>query len=463
MLSFSMKYVQIDANGRYRYRRVIPERLRPLLGRKREFLKVLGRTEEEALQQYARTHALFDRQLTAAKKLLPQGGSEQNISKIKAELDKLGIPTSAPVTADEEYYRAEIGEELLAGLDQDPQTGDLINEAHDKKALIKAIYQGVNDASMTVADAIAYYLEIRAKRENSEERKRQLVRFKNLERIIEATIGLNTPLVGLSRPNARRLANYLLESGNAVGTVRRYLTDIRAVINLALREHDIPARNPFSQIDLPDDGLIQRDRRISMPDDVIEKMLTVLKAKKNLQPYFVFTLLYLTGARLAEITGLRRNDVFLESEIPHIRIQPNEIRRLKTKWSDRQIPLCPNTHFLLQDALRTNSTSDYLFPNYIDGRGADRASAWLMKVLRAQTEDERIAIHSLRHNFRDRIRIIGIPFEHGKALEGRKFSQGEEAHYGYTSERWLKALHKDIKRINNKELIVGNITNNLIS
>ena len=71
MLKLSMRYVQKDANGRLRYRRVIPKRLRPFFGGKSELLKVLGKTEEEALQHYAKVSLHFNKRLDAAKKLMP--------------------------------------------------------------------------------------------------------------------------------------------------------------------------------------------------------------------------------------------------------------------------------------------------------------------------------------------------------------------------------------------------------
>ena len=47
MVINTMKYVQRDQNNRYRYRRGIPQRLRILFNGNREFVKVLGKTEEE--------------------------------------------------------------------------------------------------------------------------------------------------------------------------------------------------------------------------------------------------------------------------------------------------------------------------------------------------------------------------------------------------------------------------------
>ena len=46
-----------------------------------------------------------------------------------------------------------------------------------------------------------------------------------------------------------------------------------------------------------------------------------------------------TGMRLGEGVGLLKSDINLNSEIPHIRLIPHPWRRLKTKASERYIPL----------------------------------------------------------------------------------------------------------------------------
>lgn len=50
-----VKYLKFDSRGQYRYRRRVPVGLVKILG-KREFVKVLGRTETEALQAYSAYH-----------------------------------------------------------------------------------------------------------------------------------------------------------------------------------------------------------------------------------------------------------------------------------------------------------------------------------------------------------------------------------------------------------------------
>ena len=46
-----------------------------------------------------------------------------------------------------------------------------------------------------------------------------------------------------------------------------------------------------------------------------------------------------TGARLAEIIGLRKSDVVLDAVVPHIIIKRHDHRGVKTDASKRKVPL----------------------------------------------------------------------------------------------------------------------------
>lgn len=46
-----------------------------------------------------------------------------------------------------------------------------------------------------------------------------------------------------------------------------------------------------------------------------------------------------TGMRLAEVAGLHISDIHLDCDVPFVRIQPHTWRRLKTKGSERDVPL----------------------------------------------------------------------------------------------------------------------------
>ncbi len=66
-----------------------------------------------------------------------------------------------------------------------------------------------------------------------------------------------------------------------------------------------------------------------------------------------------TGARLAEIIGLRKSDIFLDEPVPHIVIRPHELRQLKTGASTRKVPLVGEALWAAEQGLKT--TGDLLF------------------------------------------------------------------------------------------------------
>ncbi len=96
--------------------------------------------------------------------------------------------------------------------------------------------------------------------------------------------------------------------------------------------------------------------------------------------------------------------------------------------------------------LEAVQSDEHLFAKFAGKNGGTLASARLMKAIRKQTKDKKHVAHSLRHNFRDSIRANHIPFELGKALEGRRYSSGEEARYGggFT----IEALYEAISKVN---------------
>ena len=69
-----------------------------------------------------------------------------------------------------------------------------------------------------------------------------------------------------------------------------------------------------------------------------------------------------TGCRLAEIVGLRQEDIDSENDLIHIR--PNSARRLKTGNNHKVLPLLKNAKLAMEKAL-TNSDDYYLYPRYI--------------------------------------------------------------------------------------------------
>ena len=97
-----------------------------------------------------------------------------------------------------------------------------------------------------------------------------------------------------------------------------------------------------------------------------------------------------TGMRLSEAAGLAREDIVLDADIPHVIILPHPWRRLKTKGSERTLPLVGGSLWAAERALEASQHSPpYLFPRYCNDKGckANSASAALNKWLKQTIGD----------------------------------------------------------------------------
>ena len=118
-----------------------------------------------------------------------------------------------------------------------------------------------------------------------------------------------------------------------------------------------------------------------------------------------------TGMRLAEAAGLHVDDIKLDEDIPYVDIKPHPWRSLKTKGSQRQVPLV-GASLWAAHRIRANASSCFAFPRYTDNTrcNANSASNALNKWLHANFRKD-IVIHGFRHAMRDRLRAVSCPSE----------------------------------------------------
>ena len=90
-----------------------------------------------------------------------------------------------------------------------------------------------------------------------------------------------------------------------------------------------------------------------------------------------------TGMRLAEAAGLAISDLHLDAEIPFVRFSEHLWRRLKTKGSQRDIPLV-GAFLWAANRIVKKATNEFAFPRYCSDESckADYASNTLNKWLR---------------------------------------------------------------------------------
>lgn len=108
-----------------------------------------------------------------------------------------------------------------------------------------------------------------------------------------------------------------------------------------------------------------------------------------------------TGYRPSEGAGLLSDEIRLDTKVPHIQIQKNKNRALKTAHSKRIIPL---TGVSLEAFRQARSG----FPRYAENSAG--LSAVVNKFLRENKllETEGHSLYSLRHSFEDRMLTAGI-------------------------------------------------------
>ena len=250
------------------------------------------------------------------------------------------------------------------------------------------------------------------------------------------------PISSYSSNEAAQFRDWCIDSGTGIKTVKRVFSSIRAIVNLAIAEEGLDCSNAFARTYFPDDDNAQSRQPISM--ESIRKVQSLCRDNDD-EMRWLITLISDTGMRLGEATGLLKEDIKLDDRIPHIDLKPHPWRSLKTKGSQRPIPLTKEALWAAKRPLEANSDSIFAFPRYCDATGckANPASGGLNKWLHQYVPDNCV-IHSFRHSLRDRLRAVECPSDIVDAIGGWKTSG---VGHGYGNGYPLEVLEKWMNKI----------------
>jgi len=261
------------------------------------------------------------------------------------------------------------------------------------------LFQPVKPSAPLMSEATSFYLRLKG-----EGKDKVFVRAaqRNAASVIEV-LG-DRPINDYASSEAGKLRDVLLDRGLAVTSIKRMFGSVKAIINLAMAEHGIEGRNPFASIYMPDE---MPEERQPIPLDAIRRIQRECMAVDD-ENRWLLALISDTGMRLSEAAGLHRDDIVLDADIPHVIVRPHPWRRLKTKGSERLVPLVGASLWAAQRLQQHDSS--YAFPRYCDGRicNANSASAALNKWLKPRVNEDAV-VHSLRHSMRDRLRAVECP------------------------------------------------------
>jgi integrase len=250
------------------------------------------------------------------------------------------------------------------------------------------------------------------------------------------------PISSYSSNEAAQFRDWCIDRGMGIKTVKRVFSSIRAIVNLAIAEEGLDCSNAFAKTYFPDDDNAQSRQPISIQD--IRKVQSLCREIDD-EMRWLIALISDTGMRLGEAAGLLKEDIKLNDRIPHIDLKPHSWRGLKTKGSQRLIPITKEALWATKRLLEANDDSIFAFPRYCDERGckANSASGGLNKWLHQYVPDNCV-IHSFRHSLRDRLRAVECPSDIVDAIGGWKTSGvGQRYGNGYPLEvlsRWMEKL-----------------------
>jgi integrase len=308
--------------------------------------------------------------------------------------------------------------------------------AENAVKLDKAVGQS-KDAALKFSEARKLYLRLKGQNRTPNF-------YRATERDCNILINLcgDKPISEYLRTDATALRDHLLSENMAGQSIVRILSTIKAILNFAATESGIPNNSSFTGLYI-DRSLGRTDRQPISLENI--RILQEKCFRMNDERRWLVALVSDTGIRLAEGVGLRKSDFQIMDGIPVVVIKTHPWRRLKTKSSERIIPLVGWSLWARDQILRSENRSDFAFPCYNKTKlsNSNSASAALNKWLETQVPGCG-TIHGFRHSGRDRLRAVECPSDIVDQIGGWTSSGvGHSYGQGYP----LAVLHKWMLKI----------------
>jgi len=442
--SLQLKYVKLEANGRYKYYRRYPTNLVRKWG-KEYFVRVLGRTEAEAIANFPAKHEEFNR-LKALYERQSFHDSPRDIEewvRIAFSENKLDIGSSGR-TEDERTARdAEVDRvesKYAPYADSHPRQLMSLRD----RVYVDALRGGWDSVEMPCTVNTAFDLYLKEKRKpDAYSRKKQEQRFDRVRRHLFDVIKSDQPLGAVRKRHAREVRDKLSE-GRSPSSVRRMINDLKAVFNFAIQEFELDAtRNPFASLELPERNSQPIDDRMPLPDDVIRNVYTELEAGSML--FDAWAIAHHTGAAPSEILGLMAKDIVFDTGDWSMVIEPNEARGLKEIVRVRTVPLVGLAEETVRSRVKGLDPSAFLFPQNATPRGHHNFSQNIMRQVRKYRTSKKQVFYSLRHNMKDSLIDAGASSRQQFAILGHTL--GGSPSEGYGSRPSLGELRRVLESI----------------
>lgn len=414
------QYIQKRGN-RFAFRRRVPAEVSHLDPRKEVKISLKTREYSEALVKAS----IFNEQIESFWQNLLTSDNGENVNEEYKSAVRLARAHGFAYKSIGQIAKADL-HEIVARLSSDLEP--------EQKAT--ALLGGAGESNIRLSDSIELYWELTHDRLYNKS-EHQVRKWKNprkaaMQNFIEV-IG-DKFLHSVNRADVLEFRKYwnskLLEGMSPISANKqmRFVRDIMQVVAIN-HEIDIDCDPLFIKVNFRNNNASRPPFEVSYVENVLLPNLTCLPERDRA----VLMVIADTGARISEVFGLLPNDIKLNEEIPFIWIRPHEGYNLKTKSSERKIPLVGTSLLAFQT-----------FRNGFEHTGnPDSFSNTVNKMLTSHNlrPTPRHSIYSLRHTFKDRLRDIEAPEEIIDDLMGHTKS-GPKYGRGHKLEAKLKWLQK---------------------
>lgn len=292
----------------------------------------------------------------------------------------------------------------------------------DEKAATVSLLGMVKDPELTFSRLVETYENL-TKEERRKMSEMQLHKWRlpltRATKNIIAALGGDRSIASFSRADALEFRDWwykrVIDEHLSVESANKDITHIGKMIALVSDRYDLELPRRFRAL-----RFVSNDRTTRPPfsTDHIRDVLLAPRALDGLNAGARGVVLGMinTGARPSELAGLRPEDIHLKAEIPHISIRAYPGRVLKTRFSERLLPLVGPSLEGIRLVLESGGV-------YRD-RGGQLSGA-VNKFLDENNllETPSHVLYSLRHSFKDRLTSVDAPGLIGSELMGHKFDR----------------------------------------
>jgi integrase len=298
----------------------------------------------------------------------------------------------------------------------------LADQNKDDDAKIAAALGGIKKPDLTWISAEKRFVELvpeKLRNKNKDQARRWRNPRKKAVKNLVSVIG-DKPLAETTRDDALVFRDWwysrIIDEGLTENSANKDIGHIRQIYNTIKDRLRLPLPpDPFERLSFTEERASQRK---PFSREFVQETLIDGNALSKLNPQAkaLIWVMASTGARVGEVCGLLPEDIDLEASQPHIKIRRNSVRTLKTKYSERDIPLCGSALLALRE-----------FPRGLDkyqGK-SDSCSTEINKFLRGMliVTDPDLSLYSLRHTFQDKLVALECGDRVQCDLMGHKFNR----------------------------------------